>query len=97
MASPNWKELIFVKYFLLYKVLYSPYWPHIRMAWEKQSHPNLHFIFFEDMKADINEELRRLNEFLGCGLTQQQLDKVCMFMVSSYARVFRFIVVSVTY
>ncbi|KAK7070487.1 hypothetical protein SK128_026163 [Halocaridina rubra] len=46
------------------------------MAWEKKNHPNFHFMFYEDMKADIDNQLRKLNEFLGTELTQVQLNKI---------------------
>nr|XP_027236587.1 estrogen sulfotransferase-like [Penaeus vannamei] len=44
--------------------------------WEKREHPNLHIVFYEDLKADVLKELKRLNEFLGTGLTEAQLGNV---------------------
>ncbi|XP_069176911.1 sulfotransferase 1E1-like [Procambarus clarkii] len=46
------------------------------MAWKNKDHPNMHFLFYEDLKTDVMKELRTLNEFLGTRLTQQQLDNV---------------------
>lgn len=37
----------------LYLVMYSPYFPHIIDAWNKRHHPNLKFVFYEDMKKVI--------------------------------------------
>jgi hypothetical protein len=34
-------------------VVYSPFFPHLLDAWSKRNHPNLHFMFFEDMKKVI--------------------------------------------
>lgn len=34
-------------------VLYAPFFPHILDAWSKRNHPNMHFMFFEDMKKVI--------------------------------------------
>ncbi len=31
-------------------VLFSPFFPNLLDAWSKRNHPNLHFVFFEDMK-----------------------------------------------
>lgn len=59
-------------------VLYNPFWPHVKMAWKNKDHPNMHFLFYEDLKTDVMKELRTLNEFLGTRLTQQQLDNVSL-------------------
>lgn len=40
----------FAEYFMQDEVLYSPYFPHILDAWSKRHHPNMHFMFFEDLK-----------------------------------------------
>ncbi|XP_050718718.1 sulfotransferase 1A1-like [Eriocheir sinensis] len=55
---------------------YSPFWPHVKEAWGKRHHPNLLFLFYEEMKADIMKELGRINEFLGVGLSQESLESV---------------------
>lgn len=69
----------FVNLFMNDDLLYSPYWPHVKLAWEKRNHPNLHFMFFEDMKADIKTELQKLNDFIGTGLSQEQLDNIAQY------------------
>lgn len=58
------------------KSLYGPFWPHVKEAWQKRHHPNLHFVFYEDMKADIMLELRKLNEFLGTQKSEETLEAV---------------------
>nr|XP_045603420.1 sulfotransferase 1A1-like [Procambarus clarkii] len=64
----------FVKHFINNDLLYSPYWPNLMMAWEQKDDANMHFVFYEDLKADIKKELGTLNEFLGTNLSQQQLE-----------------------
>ncbi|ROT72566.1 estrogen sulfotransferase [Penaeus vannamei] len=54
----------------------GPYWKHVAEGWEKRDHPNVLFIFYEDLKEDIMREMRRLNAFLGTGYTDEQLLKV---------------------
>ncbi|KAK3894514.1 hypothetical protein Pcinc_001767 [Petrolisthes cinctipes] len=66
----------FIKLFMDNDVVFCPYWPHIKQAWQKRNHPNLHFVFYEDLKADPQGELRKLNQFLATGLTEQQLKNV---------------------
>lgn len=31
-------------------VLFAPMFPHFLDAWNKRNHPNMHFIFYEDLK-----------------------------------------------
>lgn len=66
----------FVQYFVDDDLAYGPYWLHLKEAWEKRHHPNLHFVFYEDLKEDIMGELRKLNDFLGTELTDNQLNNV---------------------
>ncbi|CAL4066230.1 unnamed protein product [Meganyctiphanes norvegica] len=66
----------YVKYFVDDNLLYGPYWLMLKEAWEKRSHPNLHFIFYEDLKADIMKELNKLNDFIGANLNDTQLKNV---------------------
>ncbi|XP_063876923.1 luciferin sulfotransferase-like [Scylla paramamosain] len=54
-------------------VIYGPYWKHLKQAWHRRNHLNLHFMFYEDMKTDIMNELRKLNTFLKLGLSDEQL------------------------
>lgn len=57
------------------------------MAWQQRNHPKLHFLFYEDMKADIKTEVSKLNHFLGTNLTQQQLDNVSAEVVLKVLKV----------
>ncbi|XP_027236581.2 sulfotransferase 1A1 [Penaeus vannamei] len=66
----------FVQYFVDDDLMYGPYWLHLKEVWEKKDHPNLHLIFYEDLKADTMKELKRLDAFLGTALTEEQLKRV---------------------
>lgn len=57
-------------------MIYGPYWLHLKEAWQRRDHPNLHFVFYEDLKADITGELKKLDAFLGTGLSGDQLANV---------------------
>ncbi|KAK3883603.1 hypothetical protein Pcinc_012105 [Petrolisthes cinctipes] len=63
----------FVQYFVDDDCNYGPYWLHLKKAWKQRNHPNLHFMFFEDLKTNNMEEL---NNFLNTKLTDQQLNNV---------------------
>ena len=51
-AEKNNEAHIFILFFFinLISVVYSPFFPHILDAWSKRHHPNMHFMFYEDMK-----------------------------------------------
>lgn len=57
-------------------MVYGPYWQHVKEAWTKREASNLHFVFYEDLKADPASELKRLSVFLGCNLAKDQMEKV---------------------
>ena len=40
----------FAQYFMDGKVLGAPFFGHILEAWAKRDHPNMLFLFYEDMK-----------------------------------------------
>jgi Sulfotransferase domain len=43
----------FAEYFMRDEVLASPYFPHLLQAWNQRHHPNMLFVFYEDLKRVI--------------------------------------------
>ena len=41
--------------------------------WTEKDNPNVCFLYYEDMKEDITKETRRVAEFLGKNLTEEQI------------------------
>lgn len=37
-------------FFRIFKVVFGPYFAHVLDAWSKRHHPNLLFLFYEDLK-----------------------------------------------
>jgi len=54
-------------------VIYTPFFPHVLDAWNKRHHPNLLFIFYEDLKRDLRGQLEKIATFLGKDLSQDRL------------------------
>lgn len=52
----------------------SPFFPHLLDAWNKRHHPNLLFVFYEDLKRDLRGEVQKVAKFLGKSLTGEQLE-----------------------
>ncbi|XP_066960157.1 sulfotransferase 1C4-like [Macrobrachium rosenbergii] len=66
----------FVDYWCQDLLTQGPFWFHVSEGWAQRSHPNVLFLFYEDMKEDILRELRRLDDFLNTALTERQLQTV---------------------
>ncbi|XP_061725941.1 luciferin sulfotransferase-like isoform X2 [Cydia pomonella] len=56
---------------------FTPYFPHVKEAWALRHHPNMLFIFYEDMKKDLPSCIRRLADFLSKEVTDEQMVKLC--------------------
>jgi len=52
----------FADYFMKDELYYSPFFGHILEGWAKKNHPNLLFLFYEDMKRVNRFQLR--NQFV---------------------------------
>ncbi|XP_042858260.1 sulfotransferase 1C4-like [Penaeus japonicus] len=66
----------FAEAFMGNGILYGSYWEHVRQAWQRKGHRNLHVMFYENMKADIHGELRNLANFLQLDRDDDQLKTV---------------------
>lgn len=66
----------FAQYFMKDKVMYSPFFPHVLDAWNRRNHPNVLFLFYEDLKKDLRGGIERVGRFLGKTLSEDQLEKL---------------------
>ncbi|XP_037085788.1 sulfotransferase 1C4-like isoform X2 [Pollicipes pollicipes] len=62
------------EYFIKGQALEVPFFPHVLEAWNLRHHPNMCFLFFEDMKRDLKGSVSKVATFLGKTLSEQQLD-----------------------
>uniref|UniRef100_A0AAG5DK51 Sulfotransferase domain-containing protein n=1 Tax=Anopheles atroparvus TaxID=41427 RepID=A0AAG5DK51_ANOAO len=56
---------------------WSPYWSHIKEGWEARGRENVLFMFYEDMKRNLPETIRKTAAFLNRTVTEEQLDAMC--------------------
>jgi len=68
------------EYFIKGQTLETPFFPHVLEAWNLRHHPNMCFIFFEDMKRDLKGVITKVAKFLGKSLTEEQLDKLAQHL-----------------
>ena len=57
-------------------MIYVPFFPHVLDAWNKRHHPNMYFIFYEDLKKNLRKEIEKMANFLGKELTEDQIDRL---------------------
>ena len=48
------------------------YWDHVRGWWQVREHPNVLFVHFDKLKADLEGQIRRIAEFLGVAVDDDQ-------------------------
>uniref|UniRef100_A0A0P5S7S9 Sulfotransferase sult n=1 Tax=Daphnia magna TaxID=35525 RepID=A0A0P5S7S9_9CRUS len=64
----------FAEYFIQSKLMWTPYFSSVLDAWANRHHPNMLFLFFEDMKKDIRKEIRKMCSFLNKQLSDEQIE-----------------------
>jgi len=48
------------------------YWENIATWWAARSLPNVHLVHFNDLKTDLEGEMRRIARFLGCDIAEER-------------------------
>ncbi|XP_029155779.1 sulfotransferase 1C4 [Nylanderia fulva] len=59
---------------------WSPYWAHVLEAWDLKDHPNVLFIFYEEMQNDFPKTIKKIAEFLGKTYSDEEINKVAKFL-----------------
>jgi len=55
----------------------SPMNGHVLDFWKIRDEPNILFLFFEDMKRNLDQEVKKVIKFLGKNYSQEEVDKLC--------------------
>ncbi|KAG6800257.1 estrogen sulfotransferase [Apis mellifera caucasica] len=55
---------------------WSPYWEHLKEAWTHRNHPNVLFMFYEEMQYDFSKAIKKIAKFLGKDYTEEEIKKV---------------------
>lgn len=66
----------FFDYFLKEQVMWSPFWEHLREAWERRSHSNLLILTYDQLKEDLPAVIRKVAGFLGKEVSQEEANKL---------------------
>ena len=54
-------------------VAWGSYWQYTKDIWNRRNDPNVLVVFYEDMKRDLGGCVRKVSEFLGKGVTREQV------------------------
>ncbi|KAI5652111.1 sulfotransferase domain-containing protein [Phthorimaea operculella] len=72
-------DVEFKEFWELYKkdmVFHMPIFPHIEEAWQKRNHPNVEFIFYEDMQKDLRGVIEKVCKFFNKEYTAEQKEQL---------------------
>ncbi|CAH2073440.1 unnamed protein product, partial [Iphiclides podalirius] len=58
-------------------LIYTPHFSHIKKAWDVRDHPNMLFLFYEELSKDLAACARRVAKFLGKRVTDEEINKLC--------------------
>ena len=64
----------FAKRFTANQIMMGPFFPHIEEGWALKDHPNLLFLFYEDIKKDMKKVIMKVSKFLDSPLTEEQIE-----------------------
>ena len=67
---------LFIEYFMAGNLPGIPYIEHVLEAWNLRHHPNMCFIFFEEMKKDLKSQIQKVATFLEKSYTDEQVEKL---------------------
>ncbi|XP_045491068.1 sulfotransferase 1E1-like [Colias croceus] len=58
-------------------VPWSPIFAHLKEAWAERHHPNMLFMFYEDLSKDLAGCLKRMAKFYGKSYSEEQIQELC--------------------
>jgi len=67
---------MFMDYFMDGNLVSSPFIEHMIEAWNLRHHPNMCYVFFEDMKRDLKPQIHKVAKFLGKSYSDEQVDEL---------------------
>ncbi|XP_039754206.1 sulfotransferase 1 family member D1-like isoform X1 [Pararge aegeria] len=73
------EDVQFTEFWELFKkdlLLHMPLFPHIEEAWTKRDHPNMTFLFYEEMQKDLCSVIDKVSKALGKEYTNEQKKKL---------------------
>ncbi|XP_066585148.1 sulfotransferase 1E1-like [Prorops nasuta] len=70
----------FWNYFQNHLTPWSPYWEHLKEAWNNRNHPNVLFIFYEEMQQDLIASIKKIAKFLKKEYTDKEIETLADYL-----------------
>ena len=70
----------FIEAFVNDLTLFSPMNNHVIDFWNIRFQPNILFLFFEDMKRNLAQEVKKVMKFMEKDYSQDEIDKLCVHL-----------------
>lgn len=70
----------FWNYFKNDLTAWSPYWEHLKEAWNQRNHKNLLFLFYEELQADFLATIKRVSKFLNKSYNDEELKTLIEYL-----------------
>nr|WEM02050.1 sulfotransferase 1 [Vargula tsujii] len=67
---------MYINQFVADEAYFSPLWAHVKEAWQKRSHPNMMFLYYEELQKDLPASIRKVSKFLNRPVTEEQVEKL---------------------
>ncbi|KAI5632725.1 sulfotransferase domain-containing protein [Phthorimaea operculella] len=64
-------------FFIKDLIPWTPFFDHLKEAWECRDHPNMLFLFYEDLVKDLPAAVRKVAKFLNKEYTEEQIAGLC--------------------
>ncbi|XP_075969856.1 sulfotransferase 4 [Anticarsia gemmatalis] len=56
---------------------WTPFFEHLKEAWEKRDHPNMLFLFYEELSKDLKASVHRVTKFFGKEFSDEEIERLC--------------------
>jgi len=70
----------FLDAFVSNQILYAPNNDHVLDFWKIRDQPNILFLFYEDMKRNLKQEVKKAMKFLNKNYSEEEIDKLCQHL-----------------
>ena len=70
----------FIKFFMKELLVEDPYMVHVQEGVSLQKNPNLKFLWYEDMKRDLQSSIKVVSNFLGKELKESEVNALAEYL-----------------